>query len=96
MKKVELFSLNDFRKWMDGQQGEVPTEKDVIGLRVGPRVGLSKLIDKMETDDDIYEVAREFQKEGGVISEEDGQRVMVETESGSFIIHKSYVKRFSS
>lgn len=87
------FSLSDFKKWMENQQKEESPKKDLVGLEVESKVGVRKLVSRMETDDDVEELAEDFKKNGGVISEVDGNRLMVEVESGTFIIHRMYVKK---
>lgn len=87
------FSLSDFKKWMESQQKESP-KKNLVGLTVESKIGLRKLVARMESDDgDIEEMAKEFKKDGGVISEVDAQKLMIDVDSGSFVIHRMYVKR---
>ena len=38
-------------------------------------------------------IVEDFKKNGGVISEVDGQKLMIEVDSGTFVIHRMYVKR---
>jgi len=92
-KRTENFSLSNFSKWMASQQEAPSMEKTMVGLAVEPKVGLQKLISKMDTEGDVYELAEEFKANGGVISEVDGSKIMVEVDSGFFIIHKMYVKK---
>lgn len=88
------FSLSDFKKWMENQQKDESPKKNLVGMQVEPKVGLRKLVSRMESDDgDIEEMAKDFKKDGGMISEMDGHKLMIEVDSGSFIIHRMYVKR---
>jgi hypothetical protein len=48
----------------------------------------------METQDgDTYEVAKEFKKNGGSITEENGHYMYVSVSEGSFLIHRMYLRR---
>lgn len=90
------FSLNDFKKWIEKQQEqdqEAP-KNSLIGTAVESKVTFRKLISRMETDDgDLYEIAKEFKKNGGTISEIDGVNLLIETKAGSFFVHRMYVRR---
>lgn len=88
-----FFSLSDFKKWMTNQQKDESQEKDIIGLKVESKISIRKLVTRMETDDNVDELAKEFKENGGVISEIDGNKLLIELDSGSFIIHKMHVKR---
>ena len=88
-----MFSLSDFKKWMHKQQKESSSEQDIVGVTVESKIGAQRLIDKMDTEEDPYEIAKEFKKNGGTIAEVDGSKLMIATDAGSFIIHKAFVKR---
>lgn len=88
------FSLSDFKKWMHNQQQDQPLQEDLVGIEVEPKIGLKKLLAKMECDeDDPHSVAREFRKHGGTVVDMDGDNLMVEVDSGSFVIARQYIKR---
>lgn len=86
------FSLSDFKKWMESQKQEAQ-KPDLVGVAVESKVGLRKLVSRMDSEDDLDELAKDFKKNGGVIAEVDGHRLMIEVDSGSFTIHRMYVKR---
>lgn len=90
-----LFNLNDFKKWIHTQQDESPSRPHMIGVHVESKVNIKKLISRMEVQDDgeEEELAKEFKQNGGIIAEVDGPNILVEVDSGSFIIHKMYIKR---
>jgi len=89
-----LFNLNDFKKWIHTQQDEGPSRPHMIGVKVESKVNLKKLISRMDAQDGIEEeLAKDFKKNGGVVSEVDGSNILIEVDSGSFIIHKMYIKR---
>lgn len=87
------FSLSDFKKWMESQQKDNSCDQEVVGMKVEPKIGLRKLIEKIESEEDATDLAKDFRRHGGIITEEDGNNVMVEVESGSFIIAKNYIKK---
>lgn len=89
------FNLNDFKKWMGGQHDN-KSKSHMIGLEVESKVSYKKLLSRiieMDEGDSIEEVAKDFKENGGVISEMDGPNILIEVDSGSFIIHRMYVKR---
>ena len=86
------FSMSDFKKWMSQQQDD--TRKKMVGLEVESKVPYKKLLGKIEIEEgDLIEVARDFYKHGGTISEENGHLMFVSTDSGTFMIHRMYLKR---
>jgi len=87
------FSLSDFKKWMHGQHREKPMGEELVGCEVEPKIGLRKLLMKMESEeDDIYTLARDFRRKGGTVTEVDGQNLLIEVTSGAFVISRSYVR----
>ena len=88
------FSLSDFKKWMHNQHRDKPLEEQLLGLRVEPKIGLSKLLTKMECEDDDHHVlALEFRKKGGTVVDTEGHNLMIEVDSGNFVIASHYVRR---
>ena len=88
-----LFNLNDFKKWMHTQKEEIPSKQNFMGLHVESKVGFKRLISRMDVQDgEEEELAKEFKNHGGVISDIDEHNFLIEVDSGSFIIHKMYVK----
>ncbi len=88
-----FFSLSDFKKWMNHQQKDESPKRDIIGLKVESKISTRKLVARMETDDNAEELAVEFKENGGIVSEIDGNKLLIEVDSGSFIIHRMHVKR---
>lgn len=92
--KFNMFNLNDFRKWIDTQKDESPSRPHMIGVHVESKINTKRLVSRMEAQDgDEEELAKDFKQNGGVISEMDGSNVLIEVDSGSFIIHKMHIKR---
>ena len=88
------FNLNDFKKWM-GNQNDNKSKSHMIGLEVESKVSYKKLLSRIvETEEgEISDVAKDFKENGGIITDIDGSNILVEVDSGSFIIHRMYVKR---
>jgi translation initiation factor 1 (eIF-1/SUI1) len=87
------FSLSDFKKWMENQQ-DAKAKPNMVGLQVESKVTLKKLLSRIETQDgDLEEVAKDFKKNGGTITEVDGHNVLIEVDSGTFLIQRMYVKK---
>jgi hypothetical protein len=91
------FNLADFKKWMESQQEESPYRKNLIGMYVESKVSIKKLMNRMEAENDdeeeIKEMAKDFQENGGVIKEVDGHYFKIGVENGEFTIHRMFVKR---
>lgn len=87
------FDLNDFKKWM-GHQQDANEKSNILGIQVESKVTFKKLLSRIETQDgELEEVAKDFKKNGGLITEVNGHNLLIEVESGNFIIHRMYVKR---
>jgi len=94
-------SIKDFKNWLSEQQGvseffnikepENPLEK-YIGKEVRPKVSESKLLQRIETDDDPETLVQEFVTDGGTVLSVEGKRVNVEVESGEFSIPRFCVR----
>lgn len=89
------FNFSEFKKWMEHQQDDNDkTKPNMIGLQVESKVPFKKLLSRIETQDgEIEEVAKDFKRNGGIIKEVDGPNVLIEVTSGTFIVHRMYVKR---
>jgi hypothetical protein len=94
-------SLSDFKDWMSNQNGmseffNIKEQEDAsqkyVGNRVRPKVSESKLIEKIETDDDPYGVVREFIDCGGSVLAIEGKLVHIEVDSGEFSLPRFCVK----
>lgn len=87
------FNFGDFKKWMKHQNDE-KSKTNMIGLQVESKIPFKRLISRIESQvGEIEEIAKDFKKNGGTISNVDGQNVIIEVNSGSFIIHRMYIKR---
>lgn len=96
-KQWNDFNFNDFRKWINSQKDDSPAKKCEnkfqVGTLVESKVSIKKIIARMEIQEgEEEEVAKEFKQKGGTISEIDENEIMIDVDSGSFIIHKAYVR----
>ena len=86
------FNLSHFKRWMEHKQ-DAKGRPNMVGLQVESKVTYKKLLSRMETQEgEMEEVAKDFKKNGGIIAEVNGHNVIIEVDSGSFIIHRMYVK----
>lgn len=91
--KFGQFNLADFKKWMEGQD-ESPYKKNFVGVFVESKIHLKKLMHRMDVQEgELEKIAEDFQENGGIINEVDGHHFLINVDSGSFIIHRMYVKR---
>ena len=89
------FNFSDFKKWMS-QQGD-SRKSSMVGVQVETKIPLKKLVSRIETQEgELLEVAKDFVKNGGKITEENGHFMFVSVDSGSFMIHKMHLKKSDS
>lgn len=88
------FNFSDFKKWME-HQNDSKSKPNLIGLHVESKINYRRLLSRiLETQEgDTETVAKDFKRHGGKISDIDGHNVLIEVNSGSFIIHRMHVKR---
>ena len=96
-------SLSDFKNWMTEKNGmseffkigkdfeEDPNQK-YIGNKVRSKVGESKLLERIESNDDTDILVQEFLENGGTVLSIEGKQVQIEVESGEFTIPRFCVK----
>ena len=91
------FNVNNFKKWIKNLEEDGNVEQELLGMKVESKINFKKLISRiniLDPDDGEEELlAKEFRQEGGVISDIDGNNFLIEVSSGSFTIHKMYVKK---
>lgn len=86
------FNFSDFKKWMSQQQDN--GKSSMVGVQVESKIPLKKLVSRIETQEgELLEVAKDFKKNGGKITEENGHYMYVSVDSGSFMIHKMHLKK---
>jgi hypothetical protein len=91
MKNINDFSfINDFSKWIKEEQ----VNKDFNlkkNQRVYPR-SYKKLSSKIIVEEGCYqELAKDFAKKGGVILKTEGEMLVIEVRSGTFLINEKEV-----
>jgi len=88
------FSLNEFKKWMESQREHEVRRNHQIGTKVESKVSLKKLLEKIEPEEgELYQLAKDFKREGGTLLQMDGQALLVEVNSGTFIISRLFVRK---
>lgn len=95
-------SINDFKNWLSeeqdlsqffniGMEPEDPTQK-YVGRAVKSKVGQSKLLERIVTDDDENALVEEFIEDGGTVLAMEGRNIQIEVESGEFSVPRFCVK----
>ncbi|MEY3163335.1 MAG: hypothetical protein RI887_159 [Actinomycetota bacterium] len=86
------FNMSDFKKWMNQQHDA--NKSNMVGLAVESKIPYKRLVSRIEVQEgDDIEVAKNFKKHGGTITEENGHYMYVKTKGGSFMIHRMHLKR---
>jgi hypothetical protein len=92
-----MFSLHDFKKWMDHNGAgrfAMAGRRKSEGAEVEPRVPLRKFAARMEVEEgDVVEMAREFRTNGGVVVEANGDAFLIQVANGVFRIPRTCVRR---
>ena len=98
----DKFSLESFKKWMCEHKG---TDEEVkfnqrsrlIGLHVESKINYKRLARHvLSHEGDLRDIIEEFRDYGGRIAEVDGIDFIIETDSGSFKVHRCYVRKRES
>lgn len=95
-------SLSDFKNWMAEQNGmseffrigkdfEDPNLK-YIGCKARPKVSESKLLERVDTDEDADTIIEEFIENGGTVLAIEGKEVQIETELGEITLPRFCIK----
>ncbi len=86
------FSLNEFKKWMEDHSDHDKSHQ--VGTKVESKINLKKLLEKIEPEKgELCKLAKDFKREGGTLLQMDGQALLVEVRSGSFVISRLYVRK---
>lgn len=95
MNDYELFSLDNFKKWMKDQKefDSKIAKKFPIGEQVESKVGSKKFSEIMTLEDgQMNRVVKDFIKNGGKVKEVSGKEFLIEVTMGSFYVPKNYVR----
>ncbi len=95
-------SLDDFKDWLSKQQDmsqffnlnktvEGPDDK-FIGCAVTAKVSESKLLKRIETEENPELLVRELLEDGGTVLAIDGTKIQIEVDSGTFFVPRFCVK----
>lgn len=96
-------SLKEFKHWLsDNQNGlsnffninreQIDEEDEFAGKEVRPKVGESKLLERIDTEDDPVQLVREFLESGGTVLAVEDKKISIEVESGEFTIPRFCVR----
>lgn len=90
------FSFSDFKKWISEQKDKPKkVTEDIVGSKIESKVSLNRLVKKIEENEgDKEELATDFSNNGGIVVDEDADHnLLVEVDSGSFLIPRFFVKK---
>jgi hypothetical protein len=99
------FSLHDFKNWLSGQSdlneffdlsnrtaGSRPGD-EMVGCEVYAKVSTKKLMEKIEPEEgDAETLIEDLVENGGMVLSVDGKNLLVEVETGSFLIPRFCVR----
>ncbi len=89
-----IFCLHEFKKWMDNQGDTTHYKKNLVGLHIESKISIKKLLEKIQPEEgELYTLAKDFRKNGGIINEVDGQTLLIGVDSGAFLLKKNYVRK---
>ena len=91
-----FFNLSDFKKWVNNHSEEDNKKSSMVGMKVKAKNNIENFEEKIEIEmGDELEVVKEFIKNGGVVSEQEGNKFLIDVESGSFVCHKRFIKKIN-
>lgn len=96
-------SLKEFKHWLSEHQDglseffninreQTDEEDEFVGKEVRSKVGETKLLERISTEDDPVQLVQEFLESGGTILAVEGKKVSIEVESGEFTIPRFCVR----
>ena len=99
--KENKFSLENFKKWMKNQEpssnqmlGHNRRSKPFIGTAVESKIDAARLASKINPEEGASEdLIESFLEGGGTIVNVDAKNFLIEVDTGSFYIHRCYVRR---
>jgi hypothetical protein len=82
-----------FKKWLSNQR-DLSDRDPFVGLEVEAKSPYRRILARMEVQEgELEQVAKDFKKNGGKISEVNGHTMLIEVTSGNFLIHRMHIKR---
>ncbi len=99
--KENKFSLENFKKWMKNQEPSsdqmsqhMCRSKPFVGTTVESKIDAERLVTKVDPEEGNPEdLIESFLENGGTIIDVDAKNFLIEVETGSFHIHRCYVRR---
>lgn len=88
-----IFNLADFKKWIKKQEN-VPNNS-IIGLTVESKINKKRLSSEIEVQDgETKDIIKDFYENGGTVTDVDGNIFLIEVDSGTFLIDKTFVRKY--
>lgn len=93
MSNFNYLNPDNFKKWMKSQNDfDARIEQNLIGSNVETKFSAKRLSKKVTLEDGkLIKVLKEFEHNGGILKEIDGDEYLIQVESGSFYINKKYI-----
>jgi hypothetical protein len=92
MNSKHLFCLNNFQKWLR-KEVEEHSEEIKVESHVVASVPIKKIIERAEIHDgDVFEIAKCFRKNGGIVESVVNDILTIKTKKGTFSIHDQDVR----
>lgn len=89
----EIFNLADFKKWIKKQ--EDVSNNTIVGLTVESKISKKRLSSEIEVQDgETEDIIKDFYENGGTINDVDGNIFLIEVNSGTFLIDRTFVKKY--
>lgn len=96
---MKKFSLDDFKSWLTDNEEvhEEPApvadvQSKFVNKFAESKVSLKKLVEKIETDGDVEELAAAFEEHGGVIIDTEGKNLIIQLDEGTISIPRFCVE----
>ena len=89
-----FFNLSDFKKWVTTHSENENENNSIIGKKIKAKSGIENFDEKISLEmGDEYDVVKQFLEFGGIVTEQDGNKFLIEVDAGSFVCHKRFLKR---
>lgn len=91
-----FFNLSDFKKWVENHNEKEKEDKTFVGTKVKQKGSIENFNEKIQVEyGDETEIIGEFEKNGGVVIEQDGNKMLVDVSCGTFVCHKRFLRKSS-
>jgi|GEM_PF-5736021 len=95
----DYLSLDNFKKWMRSQEKSNLNQgnnwhKSGVGLVIESKLSAKRLLLKIRAEEgEVDTLVKDFSEKGGTVIDVDNKHFLVEVSTGTFYIHRCYVKK---